>query len=96
MLVLRLIPVFPLRAVNLAPAFLGVGLRTYVLGTVIGIIMGTVVYALAGAGIGGIVDSGGDVGPAELLTPRIIGGLVGLAILSLLPVVYKRLRTRKG
>ena len=96
MLVLRLIPVFPFWAVNLAPAFLGVGLRTYVLGTFIGIIPGTVIYALAGAGIGGILDSGGELGLGNLLTPPIIGGLAGLAILSLLPVVYKRVRARKG
>lgn len=96
MLVLRLIPVFPFWAVNLAPAFLGVGLRTYVLGTFLGIIPGTVIYALAGAGIGGILDSGGELGLSDLLTPPIVGGLAGLAILSLLPVVYKKVRARKG
>jgi uncharacterized membrane protein YdjX (TVP38/TMEM64 family) len=96
MLMLRLVPVFPCWAVNLAPAFLGVGLRTYVLGTFIGVIPGTVVYALAGTGIAGILDSGGELGVSELLTPPIVGGLAGLAILSLLPVVYKRVRARKG
>jgi uncharacterized membrane protein YdjX (TVP38/TMEM64 family) len=96
MLVLRLIPVFPFWVVNLVPALLGVNLRTYVLGTFIGIIPGTVIYALAGAGIGGIFDGGGELGLSTVLTPSIIGGLAGLVILSLLPVVYKKLRARKG
>lgn len=95
-LVLRLIPVFPFWAVNLAPAFLGVSLRTYVLGTFLGIIPGTCIYALAGAGIGGILDNGGEPGLSDLLTPPVIGGLAGLVILSLLPVVYKWVRARKG
>ena len=66
------------------------------LGTFIGIIPGTVIYALPGADIGRILDSGGELSLGNLLTPPIIGGLAGLAILSLLPVVYKRVRARKG
>ncbi|NIO41362.1 MAG: TVP38/TMEM64 family protein, partial [Burkholderiales bacterium] len=36
LLFLRLVPAFPFWLVNLAPALLGVPLRTYVLGTAIG------------------------------------------------------------
>ena len=41
LLFLRLVPAFPFWLVNLAPALLGVPLRTYVLGTAIGIMMGS-------------------------------------------------------
>jgi uncharacterized membrane protein YdjX (TVP38/TMEM64 family) len=57
LLFLRLVPIFPFVVVNLAPALLGVPLRTYVLGTFFGIIPGTSAYALAGAGLGSIVEA---------------------------------------
>jgi uncharacterized membrane protein YdjX (TVP38/TMEM64 family) len=95
MLVLRLIPLFPFFVVNLVPAFLGVPLRTYVVGTLIGIIPGTLVFILAGAGIGSVFDRGGVFTVDSVLTPEIVAGLVGLSLLSLLPVIYKRLKARK-
>ncbi|WP_119461283.1 TVP38/TMEM64 family protein [Rhodospirillaceae bacterium SYSU D60014] len=91
MLVLRLVPIFPFFVVNLVPAFLGVPLGTYVVGTFFGIIPGTFVYASVGAGLGSIFEAGGDISPAGVLTPEIITALVGLALLALLPIVYKKL-----
>ena len=96
MLVLRLIPIFPFFVVNLVPAFLGVPLGTYVVGTFFGIIPGTFVYASVGAGLGSIFESGAELTPAGVLTPEIITALVGLALLALLPVIYKRLAARKN
>jgi uncharacterized membrane protein YdjX (TVP38/TMEM64 family) len=95
MLVLRLIPLFPFFIVNLVPAFLGVSLRSYVLGTLIGIVPGTLVFNLAGAGLGSIFDRGGAFTVESVLSPQIVAGLVGLSLLSLLPVAYKRLKTRR-
>lgn len=57
LLFLRLVPAFPFVVVNLAPALLGVPLRTYVFGTLLGIIPGTTAYAMAGAGLGSIVEA---------------------------------------
>jgi uncharacterized membrane protein YdjX (TVP38/TMEM64 family) len=51
LLFLRLVPAFPFWAVNLAPALLGVTVRTYVIGTLIGIIPGTLAIACVGAGL---------------------------------------------
>ncbi len=96
LLVLRLIPLFPFWLVNLAPAFLGVRLRIYVLATFVGIIPGTFVYSLVGAGLGSVFDQGGEVSLAGVLTPEIIAALLGLALLSLLPVAYKKLRGGRG
>lgn len=90
LLVLRLIPLFPFFVVNLVPAFLGVPLGTYVLATFVGIIPGTFVYASVGAGLGSVFESGGDFAPGDALTPEIISALVGLAVLSLLPVAYRK------
>ena len=96
LLVLRLIPLFPFFVVNLVPAFLGVSARTYVIGTFIGIIPGTFVYALAGGGLGSVLDTGDRFEVAAVLTPEVIAALVGLAVLAMLPVVYKKLRGRKS
>jgi uncharacterized membrane protein YdjX (TVP38/TMEM64 family) len=96
MLVLRLVPLFPFFVVNVVPAFLGVSLRTYVACTFVGIIPGTLVFVLAGAGLGSVFDQGGDFSLQSVLTPEIIAGLIGLSLLSLLPVVYKRLKARRA
>jgi uncharacterized membrane protein YdjX (TVP38/TMEM64 family) len=96
LLVLRLIPLFPFWIVNLVPAFLGVPLRTYVLATFIGIIPGSFVFASVGAGIGSVLDSGQEFSPASVLTPQIVIALIGLAILALLPVVYRKLKARRS
>jgi len=92
LLVLRLIPAFPFFVVNLVPAFLGVRIGTYVLGTFVGIIPGTFVYASVGSGLGAIFDSGEHFSAKSILNAEIVTALVGLAILALLPVAYKKWR----
>ena len=96
LLVLRLIPLFPFFIVNLVPAFLGVSLRTYVIATFVGIIPGSLVYASVGAGLGSVFDRTEAFSPSGILTPQIAVALVGLAMLALLPVVYRKLRARRA
>jgi uncharacterized membrane protein YdjX (TVP38/TMEM64 family) len=55
LLFLRLVPAFPFWFVNIAPAILGVPLRTYVIGTFFGIIPATFAFASAGAGLDSVV-----------------------------------------
>lgn len=57
LLFLRLVPAFPFFVVNLAPALLGVPLKTYVVGTMIGIVPGTLAFSVAGAGLGSVVET---------------------------------------
>ena len=95
LLVLRLVPLFPFFVVNLVPAFLGVSLRTFSLATFIGIIPGTFVFVSVGAGLGSVFDQGGEVSPSSALTPEVITALVGLAALSMVPVVYKKIKSRR-
>ena len=96
LLVLRLIPAFPFFVVNLVPAFLGVGLRTFATATFIGIIPGAFVFASVGAGLGSVFDQGGSFSASAALTPQVINALVGLAILALVPVAYKQLKARRS
>jgi uncharacterized membrane protein YdjX (TVP38/TMEM64 family) len=90
LLVLRLVPLFPFFLVNLVPAFVGVRLSTYVLTTFFGIIPGTLVFSLAGAGLGGVLDSGGSLQIGTILTPEILGALLGLALLSLAAIPLRK------
>ena len=95
LLVLRLVPLFPFFLVNLVPAFVGVPLVVYVVTTFVGIIPGTAVFSLAGAGLGSVLDQGGAVTPGSILTPEVLAGLAGLAALSLAAIpLKKRLESR--
>jgi uncharacterized membrane protein YdjX (TVP38/TMEM64 family) len=96
LLVLRLVPIFPFFIINLVPAFLGVPLSTFILGTFLGIIPGTFVYATVGAGLGSVFDAGGTFTLRGVLTPQIVAALVGLAVLALIPVVYQKLTAQRG
>ena len=96
LLVLRLIPLFPFFLMNIVPAFLGVKLRTFVIGTFIGIIPGSFVFATVGAGLGSIFERNDNFSLQGVLTPEIIAALVGLAVMALLPVAYKKFRNSKA
>src|SRR5580693_6296074 len=92
LLVLRLVFIFPFWLVNLVPALVGVRLSTFILATFLGIIPGTFVYASFGNGLGNVV---GEPGLSVLLRLNVLGPIVGLVILTLIPVGYKRWRTKR-
>ncbi len=94
MLILRLVPLFPFFVVNLVPAFLGVSLTCFAISTFFGIMPATFVYAALGNGLGDALRSGGDLQAA--ISPSAVGGVLGLAVLAALPLLYRRLRGRKG
>ncbi|MEJ2121197.1 MAG: VTT domain-containing protein [Alphaproteobacteria bacterium] len=95
LLVLRLVPLFPFWLVNLVPAFLGVPLRTYVIGTFFGIMPGTFVYASVGSGLGAILEAGESPDLGIIFKGEILIPLLGLALLALIPVIYKRIKTKR-
>lgn len=94
LLTLRLIPVVPFWLLNLVPAFLGVPLGTYTLATLIGIIPGTLVYVSVGNGLGATLEAGREPDLGIIFAPEILLPLLGLALLSLAPAVYKKLAGR--
>ena len=95
LLVLRLVPIFPFFVVNVAPAFFSIPVRTFLWTTFVGIAPGTFVYASVGAGIGAVFDAGGEANLGIIFSADVLGPLLGLAALSLLPVVYKKIKGRK-
>ena len=97
MFILRLIPAFPFFIVNIVPALFDVKLRNYMITTLLGIIPGSLVYASVGNGIGAVFDQGGEVQLSGLmLQPKVILPIVGLILLSLLPIIHKKIRAGRA
>lgn len=96
MLTLRLVPLFPFWLVNLVPAALGVSFSVFALATLIGMIPGIFVFASVGNGAASVLSQGGVPELGSILTLDVVIPLVGLAVLSLIPVVYRRFFAKKS
>ena len=92
LLVLRLVPLFPFWLVNLVAAAANIPLVTYVIGTFLGIIPASFVYASIGSGLGAVFDRGETPDLKVILSPDVLVPLIGLAVLALIPVVYRRIK----
>ena len=92
LLALRLLPVVPFWLVNLAPALVGMRLGSFALATAIGIVPGTLVFASIGAGVGDVLAAGRTPDLGVVFRPAVLLPLVGLALLAMLPVVWRRWR----
>ncbi|KAB0671215.1 TVP38/TMEM64 family protein [Oryzomonas sagensis] len=84
LLFLRLVPLFPFFLINLAAGLTRLPLRTFVLGTMIGIIPGGFVYVNAGASLATVTSLSG------IASPRVLGSFALLGLFALLPVLYNR------
>ncbi|MBT7768915.1 MAG: TVP38/TMEM64 family protein, partial [Rhodospirillales bacterium] len=82
--------------VNLVPALLGVPLRTFFIATFLGIIPGSFVYAVVGSGINELIELEERPNLSMIFEPKIMGALVGLALLSLIPVIYKKYKSKSN
>jgi uncharacterized membrane protein YdjX (TVP38/TMEM64 family) len=96
LLVLRLIPIVPFWLVNLAAGAVGLPLPVYVVGTFIGMIPVTFIYASLGDSLGTLVEDGRPPDAAILYRPSVFLPILGLAALALLPVIYRGWRARTG
>ena len=94
LLFLRLVPVFPFWLVNVVPALLGMKPGRFAIATLIGIVPGAVVYAGLGSGFGMLFESGQTPNLGIIFEWRILLPLLGLAALSLVPIVYSRLKKK--
>lgn len=96
LLFLRLIPLFPFWAVTLASALLNTSVRTFVLGTLIGIIPGTFIYSLLGRGLATLLEQDKAPDVSIIFEPSIFLPLCGLAMFSLLPVFFRKRKKNEG
>ena len=89
LLFLRLVPLFPFFLINLAAGLTRLPLRTFFIGTLLGIIPGGFVYVNAGASLATIDSLSG------IASPRVLGSFALLGLFALLPVLYNRFKSRK-
>ncbi len=92
---LRLLVVMPFWLVNLAAGCVRVPLRTYVLGTALGIAPALMLYALLGQQLAELLDSGGRADASFFERPGVYAPLIALCLLSLAPLVVIALRRRR-
>ncbi len=92
LLTLRLIPVTPFWLANIAAGVFGVAVRPFLISTAVGILPASLIYAGLGADLGVLFDRGGRIDSHLMLAPRILVPLVGLALLSVLPLLHHRWR----
>lgn len=88
-LFLRLVPLFPFFAVNIGLSLSQIKLKYFVLGTLLGKLPATIIYANAGRNLASI-ESYSDV-----MSFRVLGTLTLLGILALIPVIYKTIKVGK-
>jgi len=97
MFLLRLVPVFPFWAVNIAAGLFSVKPRTFLFATFFGMIPGSFVYVSVGNGIGAVFDAGGDVTLSGIfLRPQVLLPILGLSVLAAAPIAFKSLRRRNS
>lgn len=96
LLALRLIPLAPFWAVNIAPALLGMKTSPYFIATLVGITPGTTVYVLVGGGFDAILAAGKVPDLSTLGDPRILLPLAGLGILALIPIIAKKFKKKES
>nr|WP_295108291.1 TVP38/TMEM64 family protein [uncultured Caulobacter sp.] len=96
LLTLRLIPAFPLLAVNVAAGVANIPVRTFVLASILGMIPSSFVYAGIGAGLGHLFARGGAVTIETLLSPRIYLPIIGMGVLAFLPPLWRHWRKGRG
>lgn len=83
---LRLAPVFPFFMINMAAGLTRLPLRTFFIGTVLGIIPGGFVYVNAGANLSTITSLSGVV------SPKVLGSFALLGLFAMIPVIYAKIK----
>jgi len=94
LLFLRFVPLFPFWLVNIASAFFGVSLITFVLTTLVGIFPGTLVFTIAGGGFERILENNETFSIATIFNAQIKIALVLLGTIALAPIIWKKFKKK--
>lgn len=89
MLVLRLVPLFPFFLVNIAMGVSPISWRVFMVGTLLGKLPATWIYANAGSHLSSLRSL------ADITSPGVLGALTLLGLLALTPVIYKQMQKPK-
>jgi uncharacterized membrane protein YdjX (TVP38/TMEM64 family) len=92
LLMMRLVPAVPFFLANLIPAFVGTSLFRFAITTFVGIMPGALVFTSVGAGLGEVFARGETPDLSIIFAPHVLGPILGLAALSALPIILKKLK----
>ena len=93
LLFLRFMPVVPYIVINVVPALVNVRFSTFLWTSIVGLLPGAFIFALAGSGVSHIASTG------NVVAPSLVFALLLLAGISLAPMFYrkyKRFRDNNG
>lgn len=90
LIMMRLVPVFPCWISNISAGVMNVPIKTFLLATTIGVFPSTAIYVMVGRGLDTFFSSGKTPTVDLLLTPSLFIPLLALAIISIIPIFYKR------
>jgi uncharacterized membrane protein YdjX (TVP38/TMEM64 family) len=96
LLAVRLVPIGPFWLVNLAAGCVKIPLRTYVIGTALGIAPSMALYALLGQKLGRLLDRGGRADAAFFSQPDVFLPLTALFALAFVPLAIIVIRRRRA
>jgi len=88
MLTLRLIPIFPFFLINILAGLTKLKLRTFLWTSFMGMIPGGFVFVYAGSRLNEISSVN------DIFSPQILSAFILLGLLMLVPVIYKKLKSR--
>lgn len=86
LLSMRLIAIIPFFLINILSGLTNVSLKIFSLATILGIIPGSLVYSFAGQNLARIKT------PADAFSPSILFAFFLLALLALLPIIYRYIK----
>ena len=89
MLVLRLVPLFPFFLVNIAMGVSPISWKVFMVGTLLGKLPATWIYANAGSHLASLQSL------SDITSPRVLGALTLLSLLILTPVIYRQIQKQK-
>jgi uncharacterized membrane protein YdjX (TVP38/TMEM64 family) len=93
---LKLIPLLPFFAPNVAAGLAGVRLSSLIAATALGNAPLCLILAWLGMGLGRIVDHGGPISARLFARPEVIFPLLGLSMLAVASVAWRILRRRRS
>jgi uncharacterized membrane protein YdjX (TVP38/TMEM64 family) len=85
-LVLRLVPLFPFFLVNILMGVSAISWKVFMLGTLLGKLPAICIYANAGSNLADLRSL------SDITSPDVIGALTLLGLLTLTPVIYKKMQ----
>lgn len=90
LLFVRLFPCMPFGLVNITLGALRIKPLTFIWTTLLGVLPMSFLYTHAGAGLSYIINQSGPITLGSIMNQYVVISLIGLSILSLLPILFKK------